>query len=275
MPNYIREHSFGSLVRCTFSIYRNGFGVLFISFALPTIPILYLQSAIGGKQDMLLLSFVIAMTVNLFIYGANVVTISDICIGNRPSFKRSYKNCLRKSAKLVSVGLLQTLLIGASGVCIFFPVYFLLGFLGAPLVITEMLAGALSIVAIVLVALWTIYSPIIVILENKSGVAAILRSWRLGKGGNWRAFRIVLFVVTSYLGLMTIVGAVSGLLLMGVGEGHLATIAAEFVAIVLASIVSPLVYVSVVLLYYDFRGRKEAYDASALVEEVKRYEVTL
>ena len=48
------------------------------------------------------------------------------------------------------------------------------------------------------------------------------------------------------------------------------TFAARLLANAFQAFVTPLIFIAVVLMYYDIRARKEAYDAAALSEDLRR-----
>jgi hypothetical protein len=154
MPgNYLVEHSAGSIIRGAFQIYFRHFSTLFLIYVLPVMPVAVLQgeAEMIGKTSLIVLSALLTLTVNYFAFGAVTVAVSDICLGNQPSIKRSYARIL---GKLVLLLLLTNLL--------------------------QILAVAIGFVLLVVpglvLILWLVLSPSVVVLEGRSGVAALKRS---------------------------------------------------------------------------------------------------
>jgi len=242
--NYLVEHSVGSIIRGAFQIYFRHFGTLFFIYVLPVVPVAVLQgeAQIAGERSLLVFSVLLSIVVSLFAFGAMTVAVSDICLGNPPSFRRSYARVL---GKLVLLLLLTNLL--------------------------QMLAIAVGFVLLVipgLVAmLWFMLSSSIVVLEGRSGVAALKRSKQLGDGSHWRnaGLLLVLFIVTAAIG--GVIGGVFGGLFPGLLE-HWTFRTVQ--AVVQQGLAMPVTLIALVLIYYDRRVRKEGYDAKALAEDLAR-----
>jgi hypothetical protein len=123
--------------------------------------------------------------------------------------------------------------------------------------------------AIVLgVAVWVRLSlsvPVLVI-EKASPWPAIQRSWELIRGGAWRAFGVILalFVIEFIAGfilslLVDVLGSLGG------GIGHpLGALLFDVGSAVSSILVAPIILVGLVLLYFDFRVRKEEFNSEQL-----------
>lgn len=248
MANYVREHSFGSILKSTVSVYRKGFLTFFFTYSFPVLPILVVQQEAQLRELTVLFwfCFVAGTIVGVFAYGASVVSVSDICLGNKPSFVRSYSKVLGSASRRLFVSSLLQIAIVAVG----------LVFLVIPGLIF---------------AIWLIFTTDVVVLEGLSASAAIKRSKLLGKGYNWRS--------AGLLATLSVVMAVIGGLL-GASLGFLAAWLnmpmADFHRMLLLTMTAlqtgvavPISFVSCVLMYYDLRVRKEAYGAKLLSEELR------
>lgn len=246
--NYLVEHSVGSIIRGAFEIYFRNFTTLFLIFVLPVVPVAVLQGEAQvaaqqtGAVGLLLFSALLTLVVSLFAYAAITVAVSDICLGNRPSFQRAYRKVLGKLILvLLGTNLLQVLAIA-------------IGFV-------------LLIVPGLVVTVWLILTQAVVVLEGKGGVEALKRSKQLGDGAHWRnAGLMLLFMI-----LMAVIGGVFG----GIFGGLFPHLLEHWtfrvlLAIVQQGIATPIVLTGLVLVYYDRRVRKEGYDARALAEDLAR-----
>jgi hypothetical protein len=100
-----------------------------------------------------------------------------------------------------------------------------------------------------------------VVLENTSGVAALKRSKNLGKDYYLRTFGLFLLMTLFAALFGGVVGGVFGFLF----QGQLPI----FLLTAIQILVQPLALIMIVLSYYDLRARKEAYDTTALAEDLQ------
>jgi len=121
-----------------------------------------------------------------------------------------------------------------------------------------------SLIVVMTVVLRLLFASSIVVLEGLWAVKALKRSKALARGFNWRnlAVLILLFVIV----LVVLVMAATLFTLLHVKSAF----AGRIFTVVVATTVVPLFFIAVVLLYYDSRVRKEAYDNSALAEDLRR-----
>ena len=233
------EQTAGSLIRNTWRIYRRHFGRIVLTFALPTFPLFVLSALPPEPWNAL---FVYPFLAVLFIAsGALTIVVSDICLGNAPSVRRSFSQVLRRRTwlKLITAALLGSLLV------------------------------YLGLLLLVVGSMWVfvrlVFSPTIVALERLSGRAAIRRSFQLTRGQFWRLFG--LFTLTFLLAsLVTIVILVPASLTALISED----LGGLVVFLLLLAWYWPVLGIAIVLLYYDQRVRREGYDTDALSEDLMR-----
>ena len=102
-----------------------------------------------------------------------------------------------------------------------------------------------------------------VVAEGVGGLRGIVRSWRLVRGAYWRTLGIVVLldIIVGIIGLViAAVLSLPGTALHGDAQLAVDT-AAQAVALVLAT---PIALITIVLLYYDRRIRREAFDIEML-----------
>jgi hypothetical protein len=129
------------------------------------------------------------------------------------------------------------------------------------------LVGPVAVfLAILMYTRWLFAAPI-VMLERVGAIAALRRSWQLVRGSTPRVFGITLLV-----GLITgILGAIVGALLSvvtGFGDENVRLLLGQLAALVVAVLIQPISFIVVVLLYYDVRIRKEAFDIEMLAATI-------
>ena len=144
--NYLVEHTVGTILRGAFKIYFRHFGTVFFIYVLPVVPVAMIQAEaqLSGNTALFILSLLLSLVVGYFAGGAMTVAVSDVCLGNAPSFKRSYAKIL---SKLVLLLLMTSIL--------------------------QMLALAVGLVLLVIpglvLVIWFMMSQSVVVLEAKAG----------------------------------------------------------------------------------------------------------
>jgi predicted lysophospholipase L1 biosynthesis ABC-type transport system permease subunit len=110
-------------------------------------------------------------------------------------------------------------------------------------------------------------SPSVVVLERRSGIAALKRSKQLGDGSHWRNSGLVLLISIIMALIGSVIGGVFGFVFP-----HLLNhwIFRMVLISVQQGLAMPIMLTSLVLLYYDRRVRNEGYDAKALAEDLAR-----
>lgn len=242
MESFVREHSFGSIFKSTFAVFLRGFWTFFFTYTLPVLPFFVLQMEFQARsrEQLPLLAIMFASSlVGFFAYGASVISVSDICLGNKPSLFRSYSRVFSKLAWRMFITSILTMVVVFAGIVL--------------LIIPGLIFGV-----------WFLYAQIVVMLEGLSGPAALKRSKALGKGFYWRtvgiygAFALLMGLIVGVIAFATAFVVPSAVVLR------------VMIAILETGVVVPLSFIMFVLLYYDLRARKEAYDNKVLAEELRR-----
>jgi len=239
--NYLQEHNAGSIIRCTSQIYKRNFLKIVIIYALPAIPahLIFFKVMEGGNTFWIISSYLALIAVGLFAMGSITVAVSDICVGNPAAVIRSYKRLSGSLAgRLFVANLLQSLLIGIGSI--------------------------LLIVPGILMFIWYMFVPIIIVLENSSLKEAFRRSKALGKGFYWRNLGILMIfygVLIAFFMVVSIVVTLTGF------ASIQAPVALTFFVTI---IILPILFVTIILIYYDMRVRKEGYDSYRLSEDLRR-----
>lgn len=265
--NYLTEHTIGSIISGAFKIYFQNFATIFLIYILPMAflqLVLNLTALSLSLSENLALIILVLVLVLLFyfiayftIYAAITVTVSDICLENKPSLKRAYTYVFGKRFfQFISTLILQTLIIFGSTAIMILPGYFF----------DSEILMALAILPLFIFIFWFLLTPSVVILEAKSGVAALKRSKQLGDGSHWRngGMLLVLIIVLGLIGgLIGLVSAFSS-----ISPEH--WVFQVFVRLIQEGLATPISLIAIVLIYYDRRARKDGYDVKALAEDLAR-----
>jgi len=198
---------------------------------------------------------------------ATTRAVSDRYLDRESSVGSSYKAAFRRLASLV----VQSLIL-LGGFMLFLAVatalILLLGFVagGAGVVLGGIVDVGLFVYAIMVYVRTSLAAPAIV-LEGLSGWKGLVRSWSLVRGLSWRIFGIRLLV-----GLIT--GIISGILtaLLGIAGSGLdvngRSLVLQVIGAFVAVFINPITYITVTLLYYDTRIRKEGFDIEMLAQSL-------
>jgi hypothetical protein len=242
MRNYIQEQSAGEIIKGVFDIYGRNFLTIFLIYVLPLLPVTFLQAHARAEKDIGLtgIASLLYLVVMLFVLPAITVAVSDICVGNKVGFWRSYRRAFGKTVLQywITYLLLTLVLLG--------------GFL-------------LLIIPGVILSLQYMFTMQVVVLERLWGRKALKRSKALGKGFYVRNVGIILLLMIFAMFAGGVLGGLFGLFF----PQHLTSWVFKVFIDVLNNLIGPISLIGSVLLYYDMRVRKEGYDATTLVEELR------
>jgi hypothetical protein len=122
----------------------------------------------------------------------------------------------------------------------------------------------LLVVGAVIFGLWFMLVSPVVILENHGAIASLKRSRELMRGNLDKGFKLGLAVLLIGAVFQLAVGFAVGM----VPWPH--PFLASFVGTVIPAVIVPVQLAPSVLLYYDIRIRKEAFDLTRLAEQLGR-----
>jgi hypothetical protein len=121
-----------------------------------------------------------------------------------------------------------------------------------------------SVIVVTIIVLRLLFACLVVVLEGLWALNALKRSRALARGFNWRNFAV--FVLLWVIVLVLWVAILTPFTLLHVTSAIITHIFTGAVAVVTV----PLFFIAAVLLYYDSRVRKDAYDYAALAEDLRR-----
>src|SRR5262247_2256671 len=99
MRDYIVEQSTGELIRNTFSIYFSNFLPLYLIYLIPVFPFVLISEYGQETADRMLVltGEIMKILISVFTVSAMTIAISDICLGNNPSFFHAYRSIFNKN----------------------------------------------------------------------------------------------------------------------------------------------------------------------------------
>jgi hypothetical protein len=243
MVDYISERTAGQIISDSIRLYVRNFPAIFLVYMLPIFSLILLSGSAtaSGDPGLIMASEGLKAVVSFFTLGAVTLAVSDACLGNQPSIKRSYAGVGRVFWNYLGTYLLD----------------FLAVLLGMVLLV---LPGLYAIVAL-------LFCLPVCIIERRSPIDACRRSMALGKGHYLRNLGVLLLVgLVGVLGMM-IIGGLSGMIMAAAGFRPMSVTFLIIVGVLTATM-SPLLQIPAILLYYDMRARKENFDGAALAQEL-------
>jgi hypothetical protein len=268
-PLRLRPLEIGDLLDETFRMYRRHFllfGGISVILAIPAAALQgygyfaffsnFLQAANAGLSPdfnsllpslvVLAIGTVISFVLSPFSYGAVIYAACESALGRPVTIWNALQGVLRRYFAILGY-------------------VFLLGVMGV-LSLTICLIPLWIWIGVG----WVVVLPVMFV-ENAGLVASMGRSWRLVQGRWWRTFFIMFLVVLLwyFAGL-----ALEAFLQVAVGvigvvvSNYVALAALRGAAILVSALVTPVVQIAIVLLYFDLRVRREALDLFQLAQRV-------
>jgi hypothetical protein len=239
----LRPLSAGEVLDVSFGIYRAHFVPLVtiaaITRALPDSLGIYVEASGGIEQNWVLGIFHLAFSVVLSMIGVAATTsvVSDAYLGRSMHAMDAVRNATGMLGRLMVVSIGSTILIFAGFILLIFP-------------------GLLAMSGLAL-------ASVVVVLEQRSGMDALQRSWDLTKGFR-RKVLLVISIALAFLIVPTMVMGIVAVIASASAEPSLGVMVATSV---LSIFIFPFIYVATVVLYYDIRVRKEGFDLELLAAD--------
>ncbi len=240
------------------------------------------QATAAGIAGLGLAAVLYVLTIPIM-QAAMAKAVSELYLGGTPSVGDVYRFALARFPSLLGVALLYWLI--ASGVYFVVAIAGGVASLGVGLALEAAgggvasdvgifvmmiitIGGGLLALAVVIVRLFA--APVAVVLEDYGAAGALGRSWELTQGRFWY---LAVALLVLYLFVQVFIGIVVWPLSLSAGYWELlATPAGEAIQIALwlaAEIIfQPISIVGTVLLYYDLRIRREAFDLTMMAQAI-------
>ena len=302
MPGVVLQPlNLGELLDRMFSLYRKNFLLFFGIMLLPSllamvsgILMAVFQSStatarptattvnpalIGGALG----GFVVGMLAYWIVYavalGASTFAVADVYLGRTATIAASYRRIRGRIGRLlwlmflVSIRVFGVFLLLTIGLAIFMPLLVGRGPAAGIALVIVLLVGfpAGAVLTFWLILRYSICIPSLV-LENLRAREAIRRSVLLMKGNYLRCFVVLLLsAIIAYVGITIFQGPFYVALILSASHGQMSlwllSLSSVFGALGQA-LSAPLIMIGLVLLYYDIRVRKEAFDLQLMMSQV-------
>jgi hypothetical protein len=293
--------SLGELLDRMFSLYKKNFLLFFGIMLLPSLlamfsgilmalfraPVFVPQTGTtkvgAGAAGAALGGFLVGMVAYWIVYaialGATTFAVADVYLGRAASIKAAYRRIRGRIWRLLWLMFLVSIRIAglfiAVGLLLILPILLIPG-RGATAGVAAGLAMLVLFPAAFFLSVWLMlrYSICIpsMVLEDVRAGQAIRRSVQLMKGNYLRCFLLLLLtVIIAYVSLMIFQGPFYIALILSARHGQMAVwlLSLNSISGALAQALSaPLIMIGLVLLYYDIRVRKEAFDLQLMMSLV-------
>ncbi|MCL4394218.1 MAG: glycerophosphoryl diester phosphodiesterase membrane domain-containing protein [Chloroflexi bacterium] len=193
-------------------------------------------------------------------FGAVALAVSEQYHGRRMTIGQAYRRALGRSPHLILAWFI-------TGVVTIFSAAFMMASFVVPCLC--FLAVAPLVLLIFLNTQWALSTPAIV-LEGQNGLGGLGRSWRLVRGSFWRVLLmlVLLFLFTTVLDAIPSYTVSFGILIFVPGLLLVSTIISSVVNAVMTTLLAPITWCVLTVLYYDLRVRKEGYDLQLALERL-------
>ena len=295
----LRPMNLADLLDAVVRLYRHNFGTLIRIAAVVHIPLGLIQIAGGalaaGGFDInapeaisvpvlvgiagLVLYWVLFFLTMPIVQGAMAKSVAQSHLGDNTSVTGAYRFALRRWFSLLMATILQGVVQVAAFVIPLMPASFLIGEAvfeaggSFPNVNASMIAAGLGGLLVALI-IWTIvlvklfFGPLTVVLEDRSAVQSLSRSWSL-TDGHFVRVGLTMFIVIVFTVVLTytvVIPAQFGAVILQETSPAGAQALSRAVVVVAQLLLQPVQIVATVLLYYDLRMRKEGFDLVMMEE---------
>jgi hypothetical protein len=292
----LRPRGVGELLDAAFTLYRRNFLLLVAIAAVVQVPFAVVQLIVFGLADVsghlndlqtlsttvsgqsgltadqtsrlttdlgvffvylgvvLLVQFLVVYPLSL---AATTSAVSNRYLDQPATVGGSYRAALARWRSLVAMVLWLLLVVGGSGVLVV-GLGVLIG--SAALVIAGFVA---VMVFYVVVLVRTSVAPQAIVIERRTGREGLARSWALTRGSFWRivGIRLLLMILQGIVGFVLAAPITAAVAAGSVGTQQMVS---QVVQAVSAVFVAPITLVTLTLLYYDLRIRREGFDIEML-----------
>jgi MFS family permease len=209
---------------------------------------------------------IISIVVSIIQAGALIEAVGQRYLGRTVTVREAYERGLRALPRLVLGGLVVV----AAFAALFGVLIAALAVLNSSALVA--IAVVIGLIGFIFVLPWAFLSLAVVgpaiVLEGLGPIAAIRRSFHLMDRSRMRT--LGLYVLMGLIS--SILGLVFGVIFLAsfVSEPTIRTVLQTIANVASAAVSGPLVYGAIVVLYYDLRVRKEAFDLQLAAEALPR-----
>ncbi len=240
----LRPLSAGEVLDVSFGVYRAHFVPLVtiaaITRALPDSLAIFVEASGGIAQNLPLgfLQLVCSVALSMIGVAATTSIVSDAYLGRSMQAMEAVRNATGMLGRLLVVSIGSTILIFAGLILLLIP-------------------GLIALSGLAL-------ASVVVVLEQRTGMDALQRSWDLTKGFRRKVLLVIGIALVFLIVPTMVMGVVSAIATASIEPNLWVMVGSS----VLSIFIFPFLYVATVVLYYDIRVRKEGFDLELLAGDV-------
>jgi hypothetical protein len=289
MTTPLRPLSTGELLDRSFSLYRNNFALFAGIALLPSLLKLGLDgmrlattsgpfatvgrraaarvgmdtAAMGGTYFLLLIIYLLGF---ILASGATVYAVSAVHMDKSVTISGSYKAIRPSLMRLIGIFLLMGVIIFALAIpLIGVPVFGLVSKTSAGLAVLGLILGGLALVHVYVCL--SLATPACVV-EKSRILNSLRRSLALTKGAKWKIWLVFVLFIALELALYGAVGIPAAIIGFKTGSPLLMVAIFAIGEFFVSTFVTPIMMIPLVLIYYDQRVRKEAFDLLLMMQSL-------
>ncbi len=217
-------------------------------------------SIAGGLITYGLLIFLISTILTALQNAALAVSISNRYLGRTTSVGEAYRVSFARLGSLVAAQLWIIVRAILAVIAYFIILAIVAGVLGPRL---SALLGIVSGLFFIYFGISWALTTQVVMLDNMGGFAATGRSRSLVRGYWWKSFGVILVTVVLVWIIKLILSRITGTVSSGSG-----IVVSGIVNLIIGVLLAPIQSISLTLLFYDLKIRKEAFDLEAMVGQL-------
>lgn len=283
MTPVLRPMSTGEILDRTFNLYRNNFalfaGIAILPPALKLIIDLAQLSlsesisggavspaSLAGGQVLVSLLLILAYFFGFIVAsGATVYAVSMVYLGKSTTIAGSYKGIRPYIGRLIGLFLLMFITFVILGVVLAVPLMVLWGTGAIGLIILVILFGG---VALLHLYVCLSVATSVCVVERAGVVNSFSRSMALTKGARGRIWLVFLLTFALNVALSLAIAVPATMVGVTFRSPFLAAIILMLGEFVVSTLIAPILAIPLVLIYYDQRIRKEAFDLQLMMESL-------
>jgi hypothetical protein len=277
-PRVLRPMEYGEIFNEAFDLYKRNFPLFVGIGAAVYVPYAILSALVVHSQVMqqiVTLGFLLPL---MGTYAAIVKSLADRYLGEPVTIGGAWRYVLRRLLPYSLTWLIVGLLFGI----------LMVGFITAGVFASRaqgagsaVIVSLVAIVLMIIAAFWLAFLPSVMIVEDRFYLAALRRSRELSAGNWWRIVVVSFCTFIAVYGVTIVVMAIFGVFLgleaVMTGAPGMANpsptmrgwlIGFQLTYGLLQALLTPLLALPLVLLYFDVRVRREGYDIELLAREM-------
>lgn len=248
------EHDLRGIIWEAMSVYKNNFSQFYIITLAGFLPVLLVSYLVGTDLRGVIVVSIIDLMIITALAGIYIYSVGYYYVHGRVDLKSALRASQAVYFKLLGVTLalqIMLALVLVAGTILFFLI--------------------IPFIVALLYMIYLVLSQPVVVIERHKPLDAFKRSLSLVRGNWWRVFKSISIFFLSVVGIGVLVWLPFFLISLPITEGsELRGLFQQIGTYVGATIIVPLIYIFLTIVYYDLRYRKEDFSFEQLSDEINR-----